>query len=84
MNIRMMVANWLRDTFKPTKEVFTIGGYRYPVSNFIGYSQGEAGALFYAREVDRGELLTMFGDAEELRLLVEAAGAQWLYSEDLG
>jgi hypothetical protein len=44
----------------------------------------EAGALFYAREVDRGELLTMFGDAEELRLLVEAAGAQWLYIGDLG
>jgi hypothetical protein len=44
----------------------------------------EAGAKFYAREVHRGELLTMFGDVEELRLLVETAGAQWLYSEDLG
>jgi hypothetical protein len=39
MNIGMRIASWIRNALKPAKETFTVGGYSYPVADFIGYSQ---------------------------------------------
>lgn len=39
MNIGMRIASWFRTELKPKKETFTVGGYSYPVAEFIKYSQ---------------------------------------------
>jgi hypothetical protein len=48
------------------------------------FSRKLDGLRFYDRRVDDGTLLTIFGDADQIRPAVEEAGLRWLYSEDLG